>query len=398
MNTLNIMLTLNFILATASISASAGIPAKMDEADREILAAFLRHVESSASYCTPERMAKFASQPEDITWQASKYIKMPLIAYRLVGDAKYLDMFVERMDTLIDQLEQGSDGFMGWYGLPLDLFRHPDYPDRQVDVMLTSFKMAGMMADFALEIKNDEVLEEKYGETAKRYMALATDHLIKKWDARGRYKDLGNNGAVYITHADLKPVKASLTQPHNKHSQIIRALLSVHRATGKNEYLKKAVKLGTRFKKSLRLVDYHYEWNYWDPAGDWDKDPEDPRKLKHWVGAEHRSGYYSSSLSQAVLLYENGLVFDKIKPFVETQMTVCWNGDIENPKWARVDGKPSDSAYLCSSLAPFNGKIYKMAYGKLAQQRRLKEKDHPWGGGVVAGDWLEHKYIKLAAY
>jgi len=286
MKTLDIMLTLSFILTTASISANAGIPAAMDEADREILTAFLRHVESSASYCTPERMAKLASQPEDITWQASLYIKMPLIAYRLMGDAKYLDMFVERMDTLIDQLKQGSDGFMGWYGLPLELFRHPDYPERQVDVILTSFVMAGLMADFALEIKNNEVLERKYGETAKRYMALAEDHLIKKWDVRGRYKDLGNNGAVYITHADLKPVKASLTQPHNKHSKIIRALLSVYTATGKEEYLKKLVKLGTRFKKSLTLVDDHYEWHYWDPAGDWDKNPENLDKWKHWIGAD----------------------------------------------------------------------------------------------------------------
>ena len=190
MDIINIVAAFNIILVAASISSDTGIPAKMDETDRQILEAFLRHVESSARYCTPERMAKFASQPEDITWQASKYIKMPLIAYRLVGDAKYLDMFVERMDTLIDRLEQGSDGFLGWYGLPLELFRHPDYPDRQVDVMLTSFEMAGPMADFALEIKNNELLEEKYGKTAKRYMALAEDHLIKKWDARGRYKDL----------------------------------------------------------------------------------------------------------------------------------------------------------------------------------------------------------------
>jgi len=63
-----------------------------------------------------------------------------------------------------------------------------------------------------------------------------------------------------------------------------------------------------------------------------------------------------------------------------------------------VDGKPSDSAYLCSNLAPFNVKIYEVAYGKPAQQRRLKEKDHPWGGGVVAGGWLEDKYLKLKAY
>lgn len=392
MNLINALLALNVILTP--ISAATSIP-PMDEADSQIFQAFLGHAENSSRYCTPERMAQFASQPEDITWQASKYIKMPLTAYRLTGDAKYLDMFVERMDTLCDQLAEGPDGFMGWYGLPLDLFRHPGYPERQVDVMLTSFVVAGLMADFALTVQVDESLREKYGEAAERYLELAGEHLIRKWDVRGRYKDLGDTGAVYITHSDLKPTKANLTQPHNKHSKIIHALLSMYAATGKDEYLVKAIKLGTRFKHCLTLVDDHYQWHYWDPAGEWDIDPQNPRRWKHWIGSEHRSGYYSLSLSQAVILYEHGLVFDRedINRFIRTQMDVCWNGDLENPEWARVDGKPSDSAYLCSNLAPFHEKIYEMAYGAPSQKRRLRGMDHGWRGGVVAGDWLEFKYL-----
>ncbi len=38
----------------------------------------------------------------------------------------------------------------------------------------------------------------------------------------------------------------------------------------------RAVKLGTRFKRTLKLRDGHYEWNYWDPAGPWDVDPNNP--------------------------------------------------------------------------------------------------------------------------
>jgi hypothetical protein len=391
-NLMNALLALNVILTP--ISGTTSTPA-MDAADSQIFQAFLRHVESSSSYCTPERMAKFASQPEDITWQASKYVRMPLTAYRLTGDAKYLDMFVERMDTLCDQLEEGPDGFMGWYGLPLELFRHPDYPERQVDVMLTSFVVAGLMADFALTVQDDESLKQKYGEAAERYLELAGEHLIRKWDVRGRYKDLGDTGAVYITHSDLKPTKANLTQPHNKHSKIIHALLNMYAATGRDEYLVKAIKLGTRFKRCLTRVDDHYQWHYWDPAGDWDIDPQNPRRWKHWIGSEHRSGYYSLSLSQAVLLYEHGLVFDRedIHRFIRTQMDVCWNGDLEDPLWARVDGESSDSAYLCSNLAPFHEHIYEMAYGAPAQKRRLRGMDHGWEGGVVAGDWLEFKYL-----
>ncbi|MBI1927631.1 dienelactone hydrolase family protein [Candidatus Poribacteria bacterium] len=368
-----------------------------DERDQQILEAFLDHVQQSARECTPERMAKFAEQPEDITWQASKYIRMPLIAYRLTGDGKYLDLFVARMDTLLNCLKLGPDGFLGWYGLPLQLFRHPDYPERHVDVMLTSFVMAGLMAEFATVVLDDNALNQRFGDAARRYLKLAEEHLVRKWDARGRYKDLGKMGAVYITHPDLNPVKASLTQPHNKHAKIISALLDLYAATGKDEYLVKAIKLGTRFKRCLTLAGDHYQWHYWDPAGEWDINPQEPGKWKHWIGAEHTGGYYSLSLSLVLLLYAHGLVFDQtdIDRFITTQMTVCWNGDLKNPKWARVDGQPSESPYLCGSLAPFDERINEIGYGAPAQQRRLEQKGHGWHGGPVAGDWLEFKYLIL---
>ncbi|MFQ5809647.1 MAG: hypothetical protein ACE5JM_08510, partial [Armatimonadota bacterium] len=358
-------------------------------------AAFLQHVEKSSVRGTPERLAQYAQQPEDITWQASKYIRMPLVAYGLTEDAKYLDMFVERMDNLCACMTKGPAGFLGWYGLPLELFRHPDHPDRKVDVILTSFVVAGLMADFARVVQTDDALQEKYEPAVRRYLALARDQLVKKWDARGCYKDLGDGGAVYITHPDLKVTKGSLTQPHNKHSKTIKSLLSLYAATHEDEYLVKAIKLGTRFKRSLTLVDDRYRWNYWDPAGAWDVHPDERETWKHWINVEHRGGYYNLSASQAVLLYEHGLVFDKtdIDRFVKTQMTVCWNGDVNDPAWAKPDGQQTEVAYLCRSLAPFDERIYQMGYGPPAQQARLAGKDHPWQGGPVACDWLEFKYL-----
>ena len=366
-----------------------------DPVDRQILAAFLEHVDQSAARCTPERMARFASQPEDIVWQASHYVRMPLVAYRLTGNREYLDAFVKRMDTLCGCLERGPDGFLGWYGRPLELFRNPDRPGQKVDVVLTSFEMAGLLAEFARVVQADRHLADRYREPVQRYLSLAEDHLVKKWDVRGNYRDLGSHGAVYVTHPDLKPVKASLTQPHNKHAKITASLLELYGATEKDEYLVKAVKLSTRFKHCLTRIGDRYQWNYWDPAGPWDVHPEDPERWKHWIGAEHRSGYYSLSVSQAVLLYEHGLLFDRadVDRFLKTQIGVCWNGDQENPKWARVDGRRADSRYLSAWLAPFDNRIYEMAFGAAAQEERLDKKNHPWQGGVVACTWLEMKYL-----
>jgi len=383
------------LCSLGALAARGGPPTVADPADRQILEAFLGHVETSGSYCTPERMARFASQPEDIVWQASRYIELPLVAYRLTGEAKYLAMFVERMDALVRCATKGPDGFLGWYGLPLGLFRHPDHPERKVDVILTSFEVTALAADFARAVQADPTLKARHGDAARRYLDLAENHLVKKWDARGRYKDLGDRGAVYVTHADLKPVKASLTQPHNKHSKIIEALVSLYAATGKDAYLVKAVKLGTRFKRCQSLADGRYRWNYWDPSGPWDTHPDGKGKWKHWIGAEHRGGYYALSLSQAVVLYEHGLVFDRtdIERFVKTQTTVCWNGDLGRPKWARTDGRSSSQAYLCSALAPFDERVYAMAFGEPAQQARLKGRTHSWQGSVVACGWLKGKYV-----
>jgi len=370
-------------------------PEITDPTDRQILEAFLAHAEAAGARCTPERMAEFASQPEDIVWVASQYVRMPLVAYRLTEETKYLDMFVERMDNLCSCLSEGPDGFLGWYGLPLELFRHPDHPERKVDVMLTGYEMTGLMAEFARVVKADGDLVARYGGAAKRYLDIAENHLIRKWDERGNYKELGTTGAVNITRADLKPVKAHLTQPHNKHAKFVGAMIDLYAATGRSAYLAKAIRFGTRFKRCLTLVDDRYSWDYLDPAGAWDVHPDDPAKWKHWIGSEHRGGYYNLTLSQAVLLYEHGLVFDEtdMERFVATQMQVCWNGDTEDPKWARVDGQEMDSQYLCGWLAPFDERIYEMAYGAPGQRTRLENKDHPWQGGVVACGWLEFKYL-----
>lgn len=388
------------LIATWS-AARAQPPEITDEIDRQVLLAFLGHTDNLPERLTPQYMAKFAEVPERITWEACMYIRMPLNAFLLTGDTKYLDSFVHLMDLLCAYLQEGPDGFQGWYGLPLELFRHPDHPDRKVDVMITSFEVTHLVADFALVVHGDPDLAA-WVPAADRYLALAEQHLVPKWEARGNYRDLGEGGGVYITHADLAPTKAHLTQPHNKHAKIAWALVSLFKATGKDEYLRRAIKLTTRFKRCLTLVDDHYSWNYWDPAGEWDIHPDDPSKWKHWINAEHRGGYYSLSVSQAVLMYELGLVFDRqdLDRFVRTQTQVCWNGDYDNPVWRLTNGTLAEEPryqppYLCEWLAPFDKRVWEMAFGAPAQFTRLHAKDHSWQGGPVAGNWLVAKYITL---
>lgn len=390
------------VLASAAAAAGGEAVKIADAKDKQVVAKFLDHARNvprrlSAAYC--RKLA--AEKAEGYCWLVCPQWEMPLTAYRLTGDAAHLDAFVQVFANMRSAMTKGPDGYLGWYGKALGLFRDPARPDRKVDVIISSFHVVAALSEFLEAVAADAALAAKYARQRGEYLDLVENHLVKKWPARGRVVDLGKGGAIYRTHARLRDVKASLTQPHNKHSIICRAMLALYRVTGKDEYMLAAVRLGTRFKRCLTLRDGHYEWNYWDPAGAWDVHPGDPGKWKHWIGREHRSGYYASSLSQAVELYHHGVVFDRadIGRFLRTQLEMCWNGDLENPTWYRVDrsrGKQSGS-YICSALAPFHEKVYRFLYTGARQDERVGRAGHSWQGGPVARGWLAGKYLYCPA-
>ncbi len=389
------------LLAAPALAASGPVSIS-DPGDRQIVQEFLRHVDAAPGRLTAEICKRQAAEsPEGYTWQLCPYLGMFLTAYDLTGESKYLDMFAQSFDNMRSALTRGPDGFLGWYGKALSTFQDPDNPDRKVDVIITSFRITDQVSEFLEKAAGDPAWRQRYPAVRAQYLDLLENHLVKKWDARGNYVDLGERGAIYRTHFGLAPVKGNLTEPHNKHSICIRGLLGLYRVTGKPEYAAKAVKLGTRYKHSLTLKDGHYEWNYWDPAGAWDVHPDEPGRWKHWIGVEHKSGYYCSSLTQAVVLYQHGLVFDEtdMQRFVKTQTEMCWNGDMQNPEWARVDGTTSDrymqGAYICGALAPLSPKVAQFLYEGARRQERLDNAGHPWQGGPVAAGWVEGKFITL---
>lgn len=373
-------------------------PAQMaDAADEEILAKFLEHTENvpttiSASYCA-ERAAE---APEDYKWVIVPQVSMTLLAYELTGDAHYLDLFVQAFENMRSALTTGPDGYLGWYGKALELFQSPENPD--VDVIITSFGVVEMVARFLTLVQCDDELGATYASERTAYLDLLQNHLMPKWDARVNVVDVGETGVIYRTHVDLRVDKGHLTQPHNKHSIILKAFTRMYALTGNDGYLQRAIALGARYKHTLTLVGEHYEWNYWDPAGAWDVHPEEVDQWKHWIGTEHRGGYYSLSLTQAVILYHHGLLITQqdLDRFLETQLEVTWNGDVDNPEWFRVDGSaPGDGAYICDALAPFSPLIEQYLYYGDRQAERLANADHSWQGGPVAAGYLAGKYWVL---
>jgi hypothetical protein len=373
-------------------------------ADKQIVESYLKHVNTFRRMVTPEYCRKTAAgQVTNYTWAVMPVLDTSLTAYRVTGEAKYLEIFVGMFANCRSAMTKGSDGYLGWYGKTLPLMQDPKDPDKKVDEILNSFAAADVLSRFIEETDKDKAQKAKYAKQRTAYLDLLENHLIPKWDARGCFVDLGARGGVYRGPTGMSPTRSRLTKPHNMHEIIIGGLLSLYRVTGKDAYMARAVKLGTRFKRCLTLKDGHYEWNYWDPAGAWDVHPSDKGKWKHWIGVEHKGSYYSLSLTQAVALYHHGVVFDRkdIDRFLKTQMATCWNGDAENPKWARVDGSTSNKymvgSYLCPALAPFNQKLADFIYTGKRRQKRVDGAGHTWSGGVQARGWIVGKYLNLPA-
>ncbi len=381
----------------------AGGPIEITDAkDKQIVESFLKHVDTVPQQITADACKKKAAdEAEGFTWEINPFAAMPLTAYEMTGDVKYLGMFVQVFDTMRSALTTGPGGYLDWYGKPLPIFQDPARPDLKVPVMINAYSISATIAHFVELVRADPALKAKFGDKAAQYLDLAEHQLIRKWETGGNFVDLGPTGAIFRTNSELLAEKASLTQPHNKHSIIINGYLQLYRVTGNDDYMKKAILLGTRYKHCLHLNSGHYEWHYWDPAGAWDVKAGSANEWKHWIGVEHTGGYYSSTLSQAVRLYEFGVVFDKadMERFVKTQVAECWNGSMDNPQWARVDGTRSEQymqgEYMCAALAPFNDKVAEFCYGPRGQSERLKGLEHNWQGGPVARGWIAGKYIEL---
>jgi hypothetical protein len=383
-----------------TLSAVAAPLEQLEGDDRTIVAEFLKHVERLPQRITAEHVQQLvADEAEGVTWRILPEAAMPLTAYELTEDAKYLDLFVQLFDNVQAGVTRGPDGYLGWYGKALPLFQNPDDPDRKVDVMINSFRAVEILSSFIELIDRDPALKQRFEKQRAEYLDLMQNHLVEKWHARGNYVDLGGEGAIYRTHAGLKADKAHLTQPANKLSIITHGLLALYRVTGDDRYMERAVKVGTWFKGRLSLDDGAYTWNYWAPAGEWDIHPERPNQWKHWIGAEHRAGYYSHSVGLAVELYHHGVVFSEqdIARFLKTQMQRAWNGDEENPQYRRVDGSdgPQSGSYLAGSLAPFDERLARFIYGERGTSARLESASHPWQGGPAANGWIYGKFISL---
>ena len=155
------------LIGLAAVAAGAAQPIKVTDAkDQQIFDSFLVQVTTvpqtiSREHCK-EMAEEDAEETEAMTWRVMPYLRMPLTAYRITGDPKYLDVFVQTFENMRSALTKGPDGFLGWYGKTDPDYRDPKDPDRRIDAIISSFSTADTVCDFLALVAVDSGLSTRY--------------------------------------------------------------------------------------------------------------------------------------------------------------------------------------------------------------------------------------------
>lgn len=278
--------------------------------------------------------------PSQDIWDVDMVAKVTGRQYRLwfprPGRIVAHDMRTQRLVGTSD-IEPGQEIALV-PGVPLKLEGQPQAGD--VFLVTTTAPLAlryvvhdGMIlrpiAFFAGLVLNDPALS-RYEPAARRYLDIIEGRLVHNWDAR--WRELEQGAGVYVAPDIWSQRFAGCTLPHNQYLAFARALLALHRATGKQWYRERAEKMGRFFKSNLRTVNDHYEWNYWDPAIA--RDAEGMR-MQHREDTSH--GHIDVGF--AIDAYEAGLMFTRedMNRLARTLLHM-WNGSADAPAFAAVVG------------------------------------------------------------
>ena len=314
---------------------------------------------------------------EEIGWLVSPFLNGFYYGYLATGDARWIDMLIDWADAVVKRGVKEPDGYVGW---PKEAGASTSaMEDFYTDNQLGEAMMLRPVVLLAGEILKTPALRAKYGLKAEQYVKLA-EHVFEKWSSRGCWRDVCQTRGVWVVPPfgfDPKTGKWTagydrrttdgFTLPANKQNHIASCLIAMHDVTGKAVYRDRAEKWFRLMKSRMRLRDgdKYYVWNYWDPAGPWDKKPDG--SLKHWVGVHPNGGYYGIDVEGIAAAYAHGLVFTKadIDRLIATNRDFMWNQRVKGASFQRIDGGQPDKRWanspgvLWTGLLPYDPALRK---------------------------------------
>ncbi len=375
---------------------------KIPPEDRPVLEAFIGHAVKFASDRTPENVqAACLKSPESFAWVDFRFLNGLNLAYELTGDTTYLDQFRDTFGLYRAIMTTGNDHYLGWYGTPIPSRIPKDNPTLQVDEIQMNFRAMAILSRWVELAETNPEYAKKNAQVLKASRDLMENHLFPKWDSRGFFQELPAGRGIY---RGLEfPVPPGVTLSHEKMAIVLEGLLGLHRATGKDVYLRRALQLGAFFKACLSVKDGHYEWMSWCPAGKWDVSPDKPDGWKvNWIAPDPNGEWYVSSLSMALHLYQHGLLFSDgdIARFVRTQKEMCWNGNRESPEYRNVAGVKNEHVkgrFLSLQLAHYDPVLKELAFSGPHEAEVQKNSASAWKGGANAQAYVSEKYLRQAS-
>jgi hypothetical protein len=360
-------------------------PAKMDEAlAKDWLARWEKNIIDDARnrYCDKE-------MGEEIGWLVSPFLNGFTYGYLATGDRKWIDLLVDWSDAVVKRGVKEPDGYIGWPKAAGASTRA--VKDFDTDNELGEAMMLRPMVLMAGEIRKTPALKDQYGRKAEEYIKLS-EQIFEKWDKRGAWREVKEGGVWVVPPFGLDPKTGKWTEgydqrntdgftlPANKQNLVASWLIALDDVTKKPIYRERAEKWWRVMKSRMRPSKdgKYFVWNYWDPGGPWDRNPDG--SLKHWVGVHPNGGYYAIDVEGIVTAYEHGLTFTKedIDRLIATNRDFMWNKQVPGAKFQRIDGGEPDNRWaktpgvLWTALTPYDPTL-----------RKVFEANHApagWGG------------------
>ena len=332
---------------------------------------------------------------EEIGWLVSPFLNGFYYGYRATGDTAWVDRLVDWTDSWIRRAVKEPDGYLGWpkAGTGGELAR--DYFTDSLLGEAMGFRPVMLMA---AEVQNNPELKAKYGEKAAGYVKLAED-TFNKWIARGCWREVKNGGVWVVPAFGLDRDKGTwtegyarreqdgLTHPANKQNHLARWLIAMHEATSKPVYRDHARKWWQVMRSRMRLREggKYFVWDYWNPAGPWDYQPDG--STRHWVGVHPNGGYYQIDIEGITTAFEHELIFSRadIDILITTNRDFMWNHQVKGAKFRRIDGGEVDARWkespgtLWTALVPYDAALRKVF--------EANNDPDAWGG-LIATPWF----------
>ena len=320
-----------------------------------------------------EKIADGGATGESWAWVMNYYLG-PVLRNCEQDPANWIEETEIILNMLADKMAVAPDKYKGFIGPYIY-----NETEHWCDVHVGDAILVMHMLHFSRIVDKDPVLKEKYHRSALRFINIGKKDLIEKWEKRGTfvmdgsfagYREWnsfckpGNMNEWYANERPRGQEAEAPSLPFNKAMDMAHCMLQIYALTGEGEYKEKAEKIYNRVKAGMNPYQDAYTWNYWEPVSPEDINVHSTRNeriLSHWVGTHPYRDYQDGEVSKIVYAYDMGVTFTEpdIRRLVNTNLSMMWNGDKENPEWANSDSKlPGYTKAPPSEAYPTTAGIY----------------------------------------